>query len=174
MKVFSLIIFIMYSTLKGQIIFSDTLGIGDNKNSVETKTFSFSLSKIPDLLVIKIGASSLNLHFNYDIYINGNPVNANIQIDDLDNLGIHWYKSEAWMHLVANEGGHDADGKLQSQGKLIAYVPNSFLIQGDNKLKLAIMDPYARYIDDYYVNNIELIPVFKKEHEKLWDFTKKE
>ena len=36
------------------------------------------------------------------------------------------------------------------------------------------MDPYARYIDDYFVNHIELIPVLKKENERLSDFTKKE
>jgi hypothetical protein len=56
----------------------------------------------------------------------------------------------------------------------MAYVPNSFLKIGDNALTLKIMDPYARYIDDYFVNHIELIPVFKKENERLWDFTKKE
>ena len=83
----------MFSALQGQVIFSDTLGIGDNKNSVESKTFSFNIGKIPDLLVVKIGAGSLNLHYHYEIYINEKPVNANIQIDDLDNLAIHWFKT---------------------------------------------------------------------------------
>ena len=76
--------------------------------------------------------------------------------------------------MVANEGGVDADGISRSQGKLMAYVPNSFLKIGDNALTLKIMDPYARYIDDYFVNHIVLKPVFKKENEKLWDFIKKE
>ena len=174
MKFNSIILFMMFTTLQGQVIFSDTLGIGDNENSVESKTFTFDLNKVPDLLIVQIGAGSLNLHYHYEIYINEKPVNANIQIDDLDNLAIHWFKTEARMHMVANEGGVDADGIFRSQGKLMAYVPNSFLKIGDNALTLKIMDPYARYIDDYFVNHIELIPVFKKENERLWDFTKKE
>jgi len=75
--------------------------------------------------------------------------------------------------MVANEGMWDTDDKFRYQGKLMSYVPNSFLKIGDNELTLKIMDPYARYIDDYFVNHIELIPVFKKESERLWDFTKK-
>ena len=165
---------IMFTMLKGQVIFSDTLGIGDNENSVESKTFTFDLNKVPDLLIAQIGAGSLNLHYHYEIYINEKPVNANIQIDDLDNLAIHWFKTEARMHMVANEGGVDADGIFRPQGKLMAYVPNSFLKKGDNALTLKIMDPYARHIDDYFVNHIELIPVLKKENERLSDFTKKE
>ena len=174
MKFSSIILFMMFTTLQGQVIFSDTLGIGDNENSVESKTFTFDLNKVPDLLIVQIGAGSLNLHYHYEIYINEKPVNANIQIDDLDNLAIHWFKTEARMHMVANEGGVDADGISRSQGKLMAYVPNSFLKIGDNALTLKIMDPYARYIDDYFVNHIVLKPVFKKENEKLWDFIKKE
>ena len=174
MKFNSIILFMMFTTLQGQVIFSDTLGIGDNENSVESKTFTFDLNKVPDLLIVQIGAGSLNLHYHYEIYINEKPVNANIQIDDLDNLAIHWFKTEARMHLVANEGGVDADGIFRPQGKLMAYVPNSFLKKGDNALMLKIMDPYARYIDDYFVNHIELIPVFKKENEKLWDYLKKD
>ena len=174
MKLSNIILFMMFTMLKGQVIFSDTLGIGDSKNSVESKTFTFNLNKVPDLLIVQIGAGSLNLHFHYEIYINEKPVNANIQIDDLDNLAIHWFKTEARMHMVANEGGVDADGIFRPQGKLMAYVPNSFLKIGDNALTLKIMDPYARYIDDYFVNHIELIPVFKKENERLSDFTKKE
>ena len=96
------------------------------------------------------------------------------RIENLDNLGIHWFRSEAWMHLVANEGTWDKNDNFRSQGKLISYVPDSFLKIGDNELTLKIMDPYARYIDDYFVNHIELIPVFKKENERLSDFTKKE
>ena len=38
MKLNNIIIFIMFTMLKGQVIFSDTLGIGDSKNSVESKT----------------------------------------------------------------------------------------------------------------------------------------
>ena len=148
MKFNSIILFMMFTTLQGQVIFSDTLGIGDNENSVESKTFTFDLNKVPDLLIVQIGAGSLNLHYHYEIYINEKPVNANIQIDDLDNLAIHWFKTEARMHMVANEGGVDADGIFRSQGKLMAYVPNSFLKIGDNALTLKIMDPYARYIDD--------------------------
>ena len=174
MKFNSIILFMMFTTLQGQVIFSDTLGIGDNENSVESKTFTFDLNKVPDLLIVQIGAGSLNLHYHNEIYINEKPVNANIQNEDLDNLAIHWFKTEARMHMVANEGGVDADGIFRSQGKLMAYVPNSFLKIGDNALTLKIMDPYARYIDDYFVNHIELIPVFKKENERLWDFTKKE
>ena len=174
MKFNSIILFMMFTTLQGQVIFSDTLGIGDNENSVESKTFTFDLNKVPDLLIVQIGAGSLNLHYHYEIYINEKPVNANIQINDLDNLAIHWFKTEARMHMVANEGGVDADGIFRSQGKLMAYVPNSFLKIGDNALTLKIMDPYARYIDDYFINHIELRPIFKKENERLSDFTKKE
>ncbi|MBH09491.1 MAG: hypothetical protein CMG74_03900 [Candidatus Marinimicrobia bacterium] len=173
-KYFSLFLFITFYPVHAQVIFSDTLGIGDNENSVESETFDFNLNNIPDLLIVKIGAASLNLHFHYEIYINEKPVNANIQIENLDSIGIHWYKSEAWMHLVANEGAHDAEGKFHSQGNLISYVPNSFLNKGKNKLRLSMMDPYARYIDDYFVNHIELISIRKKDNEKLWDFTKKE
>ena len=108
MKFYSIILFLMFTTLQGQVIFSDTLGIGDNENSVESKTFTFDLIKVPDLLIVQIGAGSLNLHYHYEIYINEKPVNANIQIDDLDNLAIHWFKTEARMHMVANEGGVDA------------------------------------------------------------------
>ena len=174
MKLSNIIIFIMFTMLKGQVIFSDTLGIGDSKNSVESKTFTFNLNKVPDLLVVQIGAGSLNLHFHYEIYINEKPVNANIQIENLDNLGIHWFRSEAWMHLVANEGSWDKNDNFLSQGKLISYVPDGFLKKGNNDLTLKIMDPYARYIDDYFVNHIELRPVFKKQNERLSDFTKKE
>ena len=52
MKFNSIILFMMFSALQGQVIFSDTLGIGDNENSVESKTFSFNIGKIPDLLVV--------------------------------------------------------------------------------------------------------------------------
>jgi len=171
MKSISIVVFIIFSTLKGQVIFSDTLGIGDGDTSVESKTFSFTLNDIPDLLIIQIGAGSLNLHYHYKIYINEKPVNANIQIDDLNNLSIHWFKTEAKIHMVANEGGRDAAGIFQSQGKLMSYVPDSFLIKGKNNLTLTIMDPYARYIDDYFVNHIELIPIFKKENESFSDYT---
>ena len=174
MKFSKIVIFIMFTTLKGQVIFSDTLGIGDSENSVESKKSIFNLNKVPDLLVVQIGAGSLNLHFHYEIYINEKPVNANIQIENLDNLGIHWFRSEAWMHLVANEGSWDKNDNFRSQGKLISYVPDSFLKKGNNDLTLKIMDPYARYIDDYFVNHIELRPIFKKENERLSDFTKKE
>ena len=37
MKLSNIIIFIMFTMLKGQVIFSDTLGIGDSENSVESK-----------------------------------------------------------------------------------------------------------------------------------------
>ena len=66
MKLNNIIIFIMFTILKGQVIFSDTLGIGDSKNSVESKTFTFNLNKVPDLLIVQIGAGSLNLHFHYE------------------------------------------------------------------------------------------------------------
>ena len=53
----------------------------------------------------------------------------------------------------------------------MSNVPDSFLIKGENKLTLTTMDPYARYIDDYFINRIELIPVFKKENESFSDYT---
>ena len=171
MKSISIVIFMIFSMLQGQVIFSDTLGIGDGDSSVRSKTFTFKLSNIPDLLIIQISAGSLNLHYHYKIYVNKKPVNANIQIDDLNKLAIHWFKTEAKRHTVANEGGRNAAGIFQSQGKLMSYVPDSFLIKGENKLTLTTMDPYARYIDDYFINRIELIPVFKKENESFSDYT---
>ena len=69
MKSISIVVFIIFSTLQGQVIFADTLGIGDGDTSVESKTFSFTLNDIPDLLIIQIGAGSLNLHYHYKIYL---------------------------------------------------------------------------------------------------------
>jgi len=43
MKFNSIILFMMFTTIQGQVIFSDTLGIGDNENSVESKTFTFNI-----------------------------------------------------------------------------------------------------------------------------------
>ena len=67
MKSISIVVFIIFSTLKGQVIFSDTLGIGDGDSSVGSKTFTFNLNHIPDLLIIQIGAGSINLHYHYKI-----------------------------------------------------------------------------------------------------------
>ena len=63
MKFSSIILFMMFTTLQGQVIFSDTLGIGDNENSVESKTFTFNIGKIPD--IPPEAADMLIFHFSH-------------------------------------------------------------------------------------------------------------
>ena len=147
----------------------EPFGLGDNEESYITNTVEFSLDEIPTFLVIECETPSVNLFNEYQSLINNRLIKGNIQVDYSGSYFSYW-DSEAKNHMIVNAQYRDENDEWQSTGKLVFYVPNSYLSKGKNTLTFLNEDNDQRYMDDYYVQKITLHKIVKSPTDRYKDY----
>ncbi|OUU01203.1 MAG: hypothetical protein CNE98_01135 [Bacteroidetes bacterium MED-G17] len=133
-------------------------GIGDNELSSISKELIFNLDSVPRLLIIECYVGSLNVFNHFQVTVNQKSLTAHIQTD-LANSRFSFWDTDHKNYTVVNEGVYDKEkDSMQSTAKLIVYVPNSYLQNGENSLRFYNEDNDSPHMDDYWVSGVYLHP----------------
>ena len=159
---------VFYAKAQTQVDF-EPFGIGDNKESYLTKSVKFKLSEVPTFLVIECDTPSINIFNEYQSLINNRLIKGNIQVDYSGQYFSYW-DTEAKRHMVVNAQYKDKNDEWQSTGKLVFYVPNTFLLRGENTITFLNEDNDQRYMVDYFVNKITLHKIIKTSTDSYKDY----
>tara|TARA_X000000950_G_scaffold149954_1_gene184816 strand:- start:1573 stop:2109 length:537 start_codon:yes stop_codon:yes gene_type:complete len=147
----------------------EEFSIGDNERSSLKKEVKFDLDEIPTFLVIECVAPSINPFNEYNSLINHRLINANIEVDYSGSF-FSYFDTEAKNHTVVNAQYKDENDQWKTTGKLVFYIPNSFLIKGENTLTFLNEDNDQRYIDDYFITEISLHKITRKATDSYDDY----
>ena len=101
--------------------------------------------------------------------INHRLINANIEVDYSGSF-FSYFDTEAKNHTVVNAQYKDENDQWKTTGKLVFYIPNSFLIKGENTLTFLNEDNDQRYIDDYFITEISLHKITRKATDSYDDY----
>lgn len=163
-----LLITAFYTNAQTQVDF-EPFGLGDNEESYLVKNVQFDLDEVPTFLVIECETPSINLFNEYQSLINNRLIKGNVQVDYSGPYFSYW-DTEAKNHIVVNAQYKDKNNEWQSKGKLVFYVPNTYLLKGKNTLTFLNEDNDQRYMDDYFVNKITLHKIIKSPTDSYKDY----
>lgn len=168
-KYLALILFAtFYSNAQVSIDF-EPFSLGDNQESFLFKEIQFELDEVPTFLIIECVTGSINPFNEYQSLINNRLIKGNI---DIDHSGSYftYFDSEAKNYTIVNAQYKDENDQWQTTGKLVYYVPNSFLLKGKNTITFLNEDNDQRYMDDYFVNKITLYKISRKPLDLYKDY----
>lgn len=148
---------------------SDTIFIGDSRNSLTTKVFRFDYDAKLEAIFAQVSMDVHNLNpFDLpEIVVNGNVVHANIYFPSLaPSTKFYFYKVKGLKELVVNSpiGGNNAT--------LSFLVAAKDLLAGKNVIRLTAGNRLIENLDDFAITNIKIELRSKLPSDAYTDYTK--
>lgn len=148
---------------------SDTIFIGDSRNSITTKIFRFDYDTKMEAVFAQVSMDVHNLNpFDLpEIIVNGNLVHANIYFPSISSsTKLYFYKVKGLKDLVVNSsiGGNTA--------KLSFLVAAKDLLAGKNVIRITAGNRLIENLDDFAITNPKIELRGKLPSDAYTDYTK--
>lgn len=148
---------------------SDTIFLGDSRNSLTTKVFKFDYDSKAEAVFAQVSMDIHNLNpFDLpEIYVNGKLMHANIYFPSLAaSTKFYFYKVRGLKDLVVNSpiGANAA--------KLSFMLAAEDLLAGKNVIRITVGNRTIENLDDFAITNPKIELRSKSATDAYTDYTK--